>query len=502
MGDSSLLRKELGKIYHEIDLLRKENTELRSQVIQLKEEKASMIDKYESEIEYLVRRLNYYENENAPSSTGSMYNAERKKFQKEEALLDSESADNNAANKDNPSAKNNTNMDLNSRKAGPPKGHEGISHHNRSEYTKRYDVHRCANCGNKHVMVLRPVIRQMYDFDGDRICIVAGTIVVGRCKCDRCGHVTVANSPLVTGTALGPKARGFVVEYFGTRATDETISVYFRDMYDFEISPNAIWNARKAIAIHTLQKTYQNILEWIILALYVHLDETVLKIYGKRGYAWMASIPDATYTLVAASRAGAIPEIHFGALLNKPVIVDGYAGYNSFRIVQRCWVHILRMAEKAAIKAKRGSIPYIQYRRLLCMYRRIKDMDTAPPEYCLSLQRQLCSIADGYGDHAMGTAIHNASPNLFTFLRYKGMPPNNNPVELDIRDTIVLQRNVRHKLMTSTGMHVFSILVSYTRTCQKRGIVPWKGIVELSKNTDWDIFEESAAMSSNVTVAA
>ena len=82
------------------------------------------------------------------------------------------------------------------------------------------------------------------------------------------------------------------------------------------------------------------------------------------------------------------------------------------------------------------------------------------------------------------------------------MPPNNNPVELDIRDTIVLQRNVRHKLMTSMGMHVFSILVSYTRTCQKRGIVPWKGIVELSKNPDWDIFEESTTASSNVTVAA
>ena len=315
MGDSTLLRKELRKIYHEIDLLRKENTELRSIVIQLKEEKAAMIDKYESENEYLVRRLNYYENENAPSSTGSMYNAERKKFQKEEAILDSESADDNTANKDNP-AKNDTNMDLYSRKAGPPQGHEGISHHNRSEYTKRYDVHRCANCGNRHVMVLRPVIRQMYDFDGDRISIVAGTIVIGRCRCDRCRHVTVANSPLIAGTTLGPKARGFVVEYFGTRATDETISVYFRDMYDFEISPNAIWNARKAIATHTLQKTYQSILEYIILAQYVHLDETVLKIYGRRGYAWMASIPDATYVLVAASRAGAIPEIHFAHIPN------------------------------------------------------------------------------------------------------------------------------------------------------------------------------------------
>ena len=44
-----------------------------------------------------------------------------KKFQKEEALLDSKSADDNTVNKDNSSDKNNTNLDLNSRKAGPPR---------------------------------------------------------------------------------------------------------------------------------------------------------------------------------------------------------------------------------------------------------------------------------------------------------------------------------------------------------------------------------------------
>ena len=137
MGDSSLLRKELRKICRKIDRVEKENAELRSHVIQLKEEMATMTDRYESEIEYVRRRLNYCENENASSSTGSMYNVERKKFQKEEAVLDSGSADNNAANKDNPSAKNGTGMDLNSRKAGPPQGHKGISHHDRSEYTRR-----------------------------------------------------------------------------------------------------------------------------------------------------------------------------------------------------------------------------------------------------------------------------------------------------------------------------------------------------------------------------
>ena len=57
MGDSALLRKELRKICHKIDRVEKENAELRSQVIQLKVEKATMTNRYESEMEYMRRCL-------------------------------------------------------------------------------------------------------------------------------------------------------------------------------------------------------------------------------------------------------------------------------------------------------------------------------------------------------------------------------------------------------------------------------------------------------------
>ena len=60
-----------------------------------------MAGRYESGIECLVRHLDYYENWNVPSWTGSVHGTERKKFQKEKAVLDSESAD-NAVNRDNP----------------------------------------------------------------------------------------------------------------------------------------------------------------------------------------------------------------------------------------------------------------------------------------------------------------------------------------------------------------------------------------------------------------
>ena len=54
---------------------------------------------------------------------------------------------------------------------------------------------------------------------------------------------------------------------------------------------------------------------------------------------------------------------------------------------------------------------------------------------------------------------HITASYLFTFLRYPGMPPHNNAAELEIRDTVVLHRNVRRHLLEPEGMEVFSVLI-------------------------------------------
>ena len=65
------------------------------------------------------------------------------------------------------------------------------------------------------------------------------------------------------------------------------------------------------------------------------------------------------------------------------VVVDGYTVYNAFPIKQRCWVHILRKAEKFAIR-KDGN--YMScYLRLLAMYKGIKDRESAGCAECLDL---------------------------------------------------------------------------------------------------------------------
>ena len=63
----------------------------------------------------------------------------------------------------------------------------------------------------------------------------------------------------------------------------------------------------------------------------------------------MVTTNDATYMIVSP-RGATVLDLHFVSLLNILVVVDGYNAYNMFNIRQRCWTHLLRDAEKYAIK--------------------------------------------------------------------------------------------------------------------------------------------------------
>ena len=129
-------------------------------------------------------------------------------------------------------------------------------------------------------------------------------------------------------------------------------------------------------------------------------------------------------------------------------------------------LHILRDAEAAYASAGRNGPKreyyHALYRRLLKVFHDGKRIagDTAGSGgadvgTCLDLERRVLEIATAYADHGFRATLTNAAPNLFTFLRYPGMPPTNNGTERDIRDAVVLQRKFQHKFVNPEGMHVF-----------------------------------------------
>ena len=485
MGDSetALLRREMAKMMAE-------NRRLQDTIAQMKAERDRTRAGLEEQIDLLMeriaeqdRRLAKYENPNAPSSTDSIYNKERDAFRKRLAEDEGWGRDGDAEGGPEPEGR------TAGRRRGPPEGHEGASHGNRASRRARLRLYRCRNCGRGHLAYAAPLTRIVNDFPDEssrRVETVAYVLERGFCR--RCNAVSTAPAPLLLpGTSFGPGALGFILEYYAKRSTDATISYYFRALYGFSVSANAVWNARRALG-SLLKAAYDGILERISRAVFVQFDESVVRMNGRRGYAWLATTGDATYVVAAPSRAAAVLELHFGGLLGMPAVTDGYAVYGMLPVRQRCWAHILREAEKYAVR--NGGDDLSCYRRLLSLYGRIKNRESADGAECLDLERAVLRIASGYKEgHGFRETLENAAPHLFTFLRYPGMPPHNNAAELEIRDTVVLHRNVRHQLSEPEGRQVFSVLVSVARTCQKMGMFPRMAVERMIEDPDWRIFK-------------
>ena len=313
-------------------------------------------------------------------------------------------------------------------------------------------------------------------------------------SCLRC--LVEADWPVIPGTMFGEKALGFIVEYSGRKNVDEDIAGYFTNLYGFKVSSSAIWNARKA-ATRLLERTYAHIMDELKNARFIQMDESPFRIMGCKGYVWLARTDTATFMIMFLDRSMQNLFDHFSDLFLIPVTVDGYVAYpGRFMIIQRCWAHILREAEDLAMAADKGSLEEELHQRLRGIFHAAKQIaaDTAgsggaDADTCMDLKMQVLAVASLYGKRPFVGTLRNAAPNLFTFLRYPGMPPTNNAAEGDIRDGVVLERKIRQKMTTKEGMHVFAVIHSFTQTCRKLRLVPWKQVVDIVRDRGWNIFD-------------
>ena len=381
------------------------------------------------------------------------------------------------------------------KKTGPPAGHGGSGHSNRPVRRHRYVITRCGRCGGRRVGQGRLQVKLVNGFDGDRIAVRTHAHMGRPAVCMDCGHVTGPEFPGIPGTSFGGKAPGFIVHFSGRKNVDDDIASYFEEMFRFKAAGNAIWNARKA-ASGILERTLEYIMEELKAAPFLGIDETYYSASGKRGYVWAVRTDRAVFILALPTRAGAVLPAYFRELLDKPVVVDGYGAYAThFRVMQRCWSHILGGAEEAYVRERGREVRKVHcslYRRLQGIFHEAKKLagsGGADVDTCLAMERRALELAAMYGDHGFGATLTNAAPNLFTFLRHPGMPPTNNATEQDIRGGVVLQRNIRHRFVNAKGMHVFSALQSFNRTCRRLGLVPWMCVERIVEDPDYSIFE-------------
>ena len=117
----------------------------------------------------------------------------------------------------------------------------------------------------------------------------------------------------------------------------------------------------------------------------------------------------------------------FGFYQGIPLVCDGYAVYNIFETIQRCWAHVLRHG-KAAICDNETRRLYKKLQKLFAHAKKIqaKDQSQVTPKLRLQVQKMIqktLDIAQEYHklDSKFGTHLENAAKDLYTFVTHPGM---------------------------------------------------------------------------------
>jgi hypothetical protein len=271
---------------------------------------------------------------------------------------------------------------------------------------------------------------------------------------------------------LGEKVKKYVcVLSIGSRLSHIQIQGHLKDIFDLKISIGEIGNILETEA-DNLKPEYQALKQSVINQIGTHYDETTWNVQKEEQgkFAWVATGTENNDTVFSLGRSrggGNINDIG----KSKLGITDDYGAYkNAFEEHQLCWAHphrkIRDLAESAEFKEEKKiqiSKTYDQFRGLYHKIQKVLKTEISP-----YLQRKFQTIFDQISEaHSLDPtplskikdALRRNKKKYFTFLKYKGIPIDNNKAERALRH-LVIKRKTSFGSRTQRGAETTSILAS------------------------------------------
>lgn len=230
-------------------------------------------------------------------------------------------------------------------KRGAPKGHRG-STRLKPIPNEIIDVvaQECERCGSQKIQDLDDEEKTIIEDIPQSQEITVIQYNQHKVKCLDCGHEFISKHPdcpqvghfgiflLVYITMLKFHLRGVL----------RKIQDFLFYDNNFEISTKGIHDILLRVG-DVCKISYDKSIERIRDATWVHIDETGIKINGEKYWLWIFRTNDNEILVVIRKSRGrdVLLEI-LGENWDKPIIVDGWKAYWKYRIVQRCWAHLLR----------------------------------------------------------------------------------------------------------------------------------------------------------------
>ena len=340
----------------------------------------------------------------------------------------------------------------------------------------------CKHCKStnflKHSMKSKTVIDLKFTRHGIKRWIVM--LRYKRYRCYHCGKIFFAESTRMSQSHFGDELMAYYLyQCIEIRTPIIAIDKSMNKIFELGIGKGTT-NHIKRYAAKSYGVTFNSILTKLCNVSLLHADETKINLRDTDGFVWVfASMEEVAY-FYTETREGD----HVQSLLkdfNGVLVSDFYAAYDSINCPQqKCLIHLIRDINDALYKhpydeaLKRVAGSFTNLLRPM-----IETVDRFGLKHYF-LKKHLPAVDRFYKellhlDLMTETAIkirerfEKNRDKLFTFLKYDGVPWNNNNAEHAVKPFAML-RNIIKGVTTEKGLREYLILLSICETCKYRGL--------------------------------
>jgi len=325
-----------------------------------------------------------------------------------------------------------------------------------------------------------------------------------RLVCPCCSTSTCASLPADTeASSYGPRlsalvgllGSAFPLSFSKTQAL-------LVQLLGVEMSLGAIAKVRERISA-TLEQPMQEALAFARQQPVAYVDETGSPTgnadgnnpTGKRGWQWVMVTAVVTVFIQGLSRSTAAAIELLGRAFGGIVVSDRFSAYNHLPLERRqlCWSHLIRdltaITERPGASAEFGAQLLELQQQLFGHWHRYKDGTIDWPAlqqrcrpirqaFVATLQR-VVELGVQRGERTpwtrtVGTCrqILKMADGLWTFLEIEGIEPTNNAAERALRQSVI-QRRISHGVQSRQGAICRSRLLTVTTTLRQQGRDVW-----------------------------
>jgi len=335
-------------------------------------------------------------------------------------------------------------------KRGAPKGHKGATRP-KSEPDEITEViaDECECCGSQNIQDLAELKKRIIE---DFLRSKEITVIQydqHKMRCMDCGHEFISKHPDCPqkGNFSIPLLVYITMLKFHLRGVLRRIQDFLFYSYDFKISTKGVHDVLLRVG-DVCRVKYEQQIQRIRNANWVHIDETGIKIKGKKYWLWIfRTDTDDVLVVIRKSRGGKVPDEILGNDWKKPIIVDGWKAYWKYPIIQRCWAHLLRKIDEFNEISDHGKelseTIHLSFNNLKAFLETNPSMSERKKQKTL-FDHNMKDIVEKYShfkdlDKAT-TYLKNGLDKWYTCLLYPGMEPTNNLGEQAIREHVIMRK--------------------------------------------------------------